>query len=167
MEIRKVRSWSKRSLEVAFLFNPAFCGRILYSTVKAYKEITQKSFPFPLVYLILPLVLHKETRTRINSKTQFQIWIHRYPHLLIGFPQRARDFVQITNEAIEFLIYARQILLTDTGELDILSISTIEKKKKFDDTEILECIQKAQHIAKWFASAGKIETIYIELGVKP
>ncbi|WP_442969853.1 three component ABC system middle component [Roseburia sp. AM23-20] len=50
-----------RTHEVAFLLNPAFCGRILYSTIRTYNEKTNRAFPFPLIYLVLPLVLHKET----------------------------------------------------------------------------------------------------------
>ena len=38
---------------------------------------------------------------------------------------------------------------------------------KFVDDEISECLKKGEHIAKWFATAGKVETIYIELGVRP
>ena len=33
-----MKSWNMRSHEVAFLLNPAFCGRVLYSTIKTYNE---------------------------------------------------------------------------------------------------------------------------------
>ena len=36
----QVKSWDKRTHEVAYLLNPAFCGRILYSTIKTYSEKT-------------------------------------------------------------------------------------------------------------------------------
>lgn len=55
-----MKAWNERTHEIAYLLNPAFCGRILYSSIKAYNEKTRKSFPFPLIYLILPLVLHKK-----------------------------------------------------------------------------------------------------------
>ena len=143
----EMNSWNMRTHEVAFLLNPAFCGRVLYSTIKTYNDKTCRAFPFPLIYLILPLVLHKETRININSRTQLQLWIQRYPQLLIDFPQRARELVPITNESVEFLL--------QTGKI------------KFVDDEISECLKKGEHIAKWFATAGKVETIYIELGVRP
>ena len=131
-----------RTHEVAFLLNPAFCGRILYSTIRTYNEKTNRAFPFPLIYLVLPLVLHKETRMNINSRTQLLVWVQRYPQLLIDFPKRAR-------------------------ELEISSTSRILSKTKFVDEEISDCLKKGEHIAKWFALAGKVETIYIELGVRP
>ena len=156
-----------RSHEVAFLLNPAFCGRVLHSTIKAYNEKTSRAFPFPLIYLVLPLVLHKETRIHINSRTQLQLWVQRYPQLLIDFPQRARELIPITNESVEFLLQTGKILLTPNGELEISPTSKTLSKTKFVDDEISECLKKAEHIAKWFAAAGKVETIYIELGVRP
>ena len=156
-----------RSHEVAFLLSPAFRGRVLCSTIKTYKEKTSREFPFPLIYLVLPLVLHKETRIHINSRTKLQLWVQRYPQLLIDFPQRAREIIPITNESVEFLLQTGKILLTPNGELEISPTSKTLSKTKFVDDEISECLKKAEHIAKWFAAAGKVETIYIELGVRP
>ncbi|RGD75832.1 hypothetical protein DW687_00490 [Anaerofustis stercorihominis] len=163
----EMKSWNMRTHEVAFLLNPAFCGRVLYSTIKTYNDKTCRAFPFPLIYLILPLVLHKETRININSRTQLQLWIQRYPQLLIDFPQRARELVPITNESVEFLLQTGKVLLTPNGELEISPASKTLSKTKFVDAEISECLKKGEHIAKWFATAGKVETIYIELGVRP
>lgn len=75
-----------RTHEVAYLLNPAFCGRILYSTIKTYNEILNRAFPFPLIYLVLPLVLHKQTRINISSRTQLLVWVQKYSQLLIDFP---------------------------------------------------------------------------------
>ena len=80
-----MKSWNERTREVAYLLNPAFCGRLLYAAIKEYERKTQHAFPFPLVYLVLPLVLHKQTRTRISSRTQLLQWIQANQHLLIGF----------------------------------------------------------------------------------
>lgn len=162
-----MKSWSKRTHEVAYLLNPAFCGRLLYTTIKTYGEKTNRSFPFPLIYLILPLVLHKGTRSCINSRTQLLLWVQKYPQLLIDFPKRARELVTITNESVEFLLQTGNIILTPNGELEASASIRSLSKSKFIDDEVTECIQKSEHIAKWFAGAGKVETIFIELGVKP
>ena len=156
-----------RTHEVAYLLNPAFCGRILYSSIKTYNKISNKSFPFPLIYLILPLVLHKQTRINISSRTQLLIWVQNHSKLLIDFPRRAKELVPITNEAIEFLLQTGKVRLNADGELDIFPTARTLSKTKYADSEVKECIVKAEHVAKWFASAGKIETIYIVLGVRP
>lgn len=162
-----MKSWNTRANEVAFLLNPAFCGRVLYSTIKTYNKVTNRALPFPLVYLIFPLVLHKETRISINSKTQLIIWAQKNPHLLIDFSKRAKGLVPITNEAVEFLLQTEKIILTPNGELEISPGSRALSKTKYIDPEISECLLKSEHVARWFASTGKVETIYIALGVRP
>ena len=37
-----MNSWNKRTREVAYLLNPAFCGRMLYSAINAVKELNTK-----------------------------------------------------------------------------------------------------------------------------
>ena len=162
-----MKAWNERTHEIAYLLNPAFCGRILYSSIKAYNEKTRKSFPFPLIYLILPLVLHKKTRININSKTKFHNWIQDNSYLLIDYAQRTRNLVQITNESLEFLLQTEKVILTDSGELEISNDSKKLGKIKSDDGEILECLKKSEHVGKWFATAGPVKSIYIELGVRP
>lgn len=162
-----MQSWNERTQEVAFLFNPAFCARILYSTITTYNKKTNQAFPFPLIFLVLPLILHKETRKNINSRTKLLLWVQKYPQLLIDFPKRTRILVPITKEAIEFLFQTGKIILTINGELEASPDKKILSKTKFVDDEISECLNKGEHVAKWFADAGKVEMIYIKLGVRP
>lgn len=162
-----MREWKMRTKEVAYLLNPAFCGRVLYGTVKKYNKISNKAFPFPLIYLVLPLVLHKNTRRLINSKTAMLVWIQKYPELLVGFAQRASDLVEITNEAVELLLQSELLQLTDRAELQVNKTIKAMNKTKFADDEIKECVNKSEHVGKWFAVAGSTETIYISLGVRP
>ena len=162
-----MKNWNMRIHEVAFLLNPAFCGRILYSTIKTYNELSNRTVPFPLIYLVLPLVLHKQTRVKISSRTQLLVWIQKNSQVLIDFPQRARELVPFSNEAIEFLLQTKKIILSPNGELEIAHTSRTLSKTKYIDPEIKECLIKAEHVARWFISAGKTEIIYIGLGVRP
>lgn len=162
-----MNNWSYRSKEIAYLLNPAFCGRLIYATIKQYNITSNKAMPFPLVYLILPLVLHKNTREHISSRTKLLIWVQQYPELLISFSQRTKELVEITNEAIEFLLQTNVLLMNDQAELEVNSTSKTLSKYKFVDDEIKECLSKSEHIGKWFANTGKVENIYIGLGVRP
>lgn len=162
-----MREWKTRTKEVAYLLNPAFCGRILYGAVKKYNEISNRAFPFPLIYLVLPLVLHKNTRRLINSKTAMLVWVQKYPELFIGFAQRASDLVEITNEAVELLLQSGLLQLTNEAGLQVNKTIRAMSKTRFTDDEIKECVDKSEHVGKWFAVAGSTETIYISLGVRP
>lgn len=162
-----MREWNRRTEEVRNLMNPAFCGRILYATIAEYQLKTQRNFPFPLVFLVLPLVLPRQIREKISSKTQFTNWIQDNQELVYNFAKRASDLVEITNESLEFMMQTGYLLITETGEIQKNITIRNLSKTQYTDSEIKECILKAEHVARWFAKTGNIETIYICLGVKP
>ena len=162
-----MKQWNERIREVAYLLNPAFCARLLYTTIKEYDDKSQKPMPFACVYLVLPLVLHKSTRERINSRTHLLQWIQKNQDILIGYANRAKDLVPITNEAVELLLQSGLIELDTDGMLKIVKGKRSLSKTKYSDPEITECIKKSEHVARWFAGAESVTTIYISLGVRP
>ena len=141
--------------------------RLLFSAIHNYELTAKRDFPFPLIYLVLPLVLHRATREKINSGTQLLAWIQSNPELLVCFPQRASDLVPITNEAVELLLQAGSIAITPSGELQTVKNKRTLSITRFADSEVKQCINKSEHVARWFAKAGRVETIYIGLGVRP
>lgn len=162
-----MKQWNKRSNEIAFLLNPAFCGRLLYSTINKYNQETNRPFPIVLTYLVLPLLLHKRSRDAIDSRTQMLIWIQRNESLLVNFSERAKQLVPVTNEAIEMLLQSNCIHLTSAADLEVNPMIRALSKTRFTDIEVKDCLSKGEHLARWFARAGKAETIYIALGVRP
>jgi hypothetical protein len=158
--------WNKRVPEIAYLLNPAFCSSIIYHVILEYQKRAKREFPFTLVYLILPIVLHKSTRERITSRTNMVVWIQKYPDVLVGFPRRAKSLVPFSNEAVEFLLQLN-ILEIVHGELSVVKTISKTKIKAITDQEILECYNKAEHVGRWFAQMGAEENIYAVWGVKP
>lgn len=162
-----MKEWNQRPEEVQYLFNPAFCGRILYAMIAEYQKKANRALPFPLVYLILPLVLPRQIRETITSRTQLMNWVQNNQALVYNFGQRANDLVEITNEALEMMMQTGFLQLTDIGEIERNNTSKALSQTKFTDPEINECLNKAEHVARWFATAGKPETIFYCLGVRP
>ncbi len=162
-----MREWEYRPDEVKYLLNPAFCGRVIFGTITEYQKNTNRDLPFPLVYLVLPLILPRQIRSEINSHTQMANWIQKHQELVFNFGKRARDLIEITNEAVEFMLQTGYLKITDNGELSkVLTAGTLSKTIH-TDPEVKECLTKAEHVGRWFARAGKVETIYISLGVRP
>ena len=162
------KPWLEFTKGISDLLNPSFYALILYSTTSEYQKKAKSGMAFPLLYLILPVILHKKTRARINSRTNMMVWLQRYPDNLIGFPERARSMVPYTNGAIELLLYQR-IINIEGGEL---AISTPISKVKIDrfiagDSEIADCVNKAAHLGRWFFSMRAAESIYAAWGVRP
>lgn len=162
-----MRAWDNRPDEVKNLLNPAFCGRVIYGTVSEYQKSAKRDFPFPLVYLILPLIMPRPIRIEINSRTQLVNWVQRHQELVFNFGKRASDLVEITNEAVELMLQTGYMILTDNGELSKVITAGALSKTKHSDQEVAECLTKAEHVGRWFAGAGKVETIYTSLGVRP
>jgi len=163
----RLQSWSNRPNEVAYLLNPAFCGRLLHATIGEYTKKSSTEFPVPLTYLILPLVLHAKTRKAISSRTYLTVWVERNRPLLINFPERCRDYIEITNEALEYMLQASYVVLTDSGMLTASKIPRRLNQNLNDDEEIKECVNKSRHVARWFVQAGKVENVFVTLGVRP
>ena len=162
-----MRAWKDRPDEVKTLLNPAFCGRVLYSAVAEYQKKTNRDFPFPLVYLVLPLVLPGHIRSEISSRTQLLNWVQNHPELIYDFGARANDLIEITNESLEFMLQCGYLKLTDTGELSKEITAGTLSKTRYTDAEVSDCLKKAEHVGRWFAAAGKTEQVYVCLGVRP
>lgn len=154
-----MRVWNLRSKEVAFLLNPAYCGKILYATIKKYNEVSTKGeFPFALIYLILPLILYPNLPEKINARTRFSKFVNENPELFINFGERARNLITITNETIEFLMSCKAIVLNDNATFKCSKISKLPRE---------ELIKKSEALGNMFANAGTVNVIYLMLGVRP
>ena len=57
-----MKRWDQRPFEIRNLFNPAFCGLVLFRALHGYEEQDARGMPFSLSLLVLPLCLHKDSR---------------------------------------------------------------------------------------------------------
>lgn len=159
--------WDRRTPEIANLLNPSFCALILYSTISEYQKKTKDGLSFPLLYLILPIVLHKSTRDRINSRTNMVIWLQRNPDVLVGFPERAKSLVPFTNEAIEFLLFQKTCIINNGKAFITKTVSKSNLAQYVtSDEEVKDCIQKAENVGR-FCNMHAPENTYAAWGVKP
>ena len=157
-------AWNERTPEVAYLLNPAFCAIVIGECIEEYTKKKREGFPFFLVYLILPIILHRNTRIKISSRTFMYSWIQRHPEVLVGFASRTENLKKITNEAVLFLTNDTNIKIFGPN---IITNKTIKTKVENMDHEIKECLVKARHVGRWFASAGTAENIFSAWGIRP
>ena len=73
--------WTKRPREEANLLNPAFLGLLIERAAHGYHEISGDGLQWPLPYLVLPAVLHKQTREALpkDRRTSMVEWTGRTP----------------------------------------------------------------------------------------
>lgn len=163
---------SNRPFEVQNLFNPAFCAYLLHIAIKSYNTERNQGIPYALLFLILPVVLHKETRNtlprKVNSK--FHTWLRNHPSSLVGFSQRTKDLVKITKEALFFgmnqgyISISKDDLFTTT---DKSFNRAIENGVAYDKTEINEIEGKSKFVGRWYSQSGKVSSMYVMLGIRP
>ena len=159
-------SWERRPIEIAHLLNPAFCGELIRRSIKTYNAAVPNQFSYPLVFLVLPIVLHSKTRESIspNTREQMHVWLQSHQDVHIGFVERARDLVPITRETITFLLQVGAIAINDRAGLRLAPY--VPRTVPFN-LEITDCYRKAEIIGRWFARAGSPSAIYTMWGVRP
>lgn len=160
-----MKNWKERPVEVANLLNPAFCGEVISIAVREYNNISLQGFPFALVYMILPIVLHKKTRDRINlrGRVPMHVWLQDNQDLKVNFSDRAREMAPICRESLLFLMQLDVIEFDNKGELFSRNIGRVRKRSG----EVLECVKKSEYLGRWLSNAGSESTIFAMWGVRP
>lgn len=161
-------AWDRRPIEVANLFNPAFCSILLRGSVNAYQNERATGLPYVLAFLLLPTVLHKTTRDSMprTTRTKMHVWLQDKPETLIGFANRAQQFTPITKEAIVFSMKSNTVALDENGYLTSVP-------KRFgslpweENSEPAICYKKSQFWGRWFAQSGDASTILTMWGIRP
>jgi hypothetical protein len=125
-------------------------------------------FPYPLVFLVLPIVLHKWTREAIspNTREQMHVWLQAHQSMRVGFAERAKQMVPYTKEALNFLFQVNALATNNSAELGLVR-GQQRRISEQDSGEISDCYRKAEIIGRWFARAGSTANIYTMWGVKP
>jgi len=165
-----MRPWMQRSNEEANLLNPAFCCLTLSSAITSYSEIMSEGLPYPLSLMILPIVLHKETRDLLprSSRTSMPSWVQENTKVKILFGERVISLKPNTNEAILFGSYHQWLRINKN--LLIHSTQKISKinsyVQNFDD-ETKNCVKKAKIVGEWFAEVTSVPTIMSLWGIRP
>src|SRR6266540_2320032 len=100
---RDVSTWTERPRVEATLLNPALLAVLIAAAAKDY-ETDGAGMPWPLAFIVPPLVLHRPTRDALprNTRTHLSTWIRRQPLLRAGFPARAAAMVPLTREGLRF-----------------------------------------------------------------
>jgi len=162
-----VKPWNQRPFEVRNLFNPAFCGLILFRALAGFEEENEAGMPFSLALLVLPLCLHKDTRLVLaeNSRSYLLKAVEKNPRVLVGFAERAQHLMPFALEAFGLLMESGCFVVTVDGRLRTVD-KTVRKTINGTD-ESIACQRVARFVGREFARIGDRGTIYSSLGVRP
>ena len=162
-----MKAWNQRPFEVRNLFNPAFCGLILFRALRGYEELNEDGMPFSLALLVLPLCLHKESRQTLEKGNRGYLLkvVEKNPKLLIGFAKRATDLLPLALEALGMLMERGCIQVTVDGRMR--TVPDLVRKSDTGTAESVSCQRVARFIGKEFARIEDRVTVYATFGVRP
>lgn len=165
-----MKSWGERSREEAYLLNPAFCSIIIVSACIGYRESNRQPLPFALVFMILPLILHKHTRESLPKKSNTSLpgWLQENCGAKLGFYDRLKALQPHTREALNYGLIFNLIGIDNSGSINSL-INNNQVRKAFQvlDREDWECVAKAKILGKWFGNSASTETTMALWGIRP
>ena len=164
-----MRHWSQRPIEEANLFNPAFNCIVLTSFVIGYMNEGKNSVTYPLAFLVLPTVLHNQTRISLPKtvRTSLACWLQEHSEIRIMFAERAASLTYYTKESIMFGLLHGWLMLREGKLASLKDDKEAIKLQKNLELEARECVRAAYFVGRWFAKAGTPETIMALWGVKP
>ncbi len=156
--------------EITNLFNAAFTTRILRTTIKSYEEESERGMPYPLTFLVLPILLYKPVRDLLprTSATKMHVWMREHQEAKIQFPSKIRSLVPITKRSLIFGMHSETIKLGDNADF-VTTKKPYRKRKELvlDTVEVKHIEGRAQFLGKWFARAGSVSSIYMMWSIRP
>lgn len=162
-----MKRWDQRPFEIRNLFNPAFCGLVLFRALHGYEEKDSRGMPFSLSLLVLPLCLHKDSRDVIASSalSYFLKTTENNQQIMVGFADRVTQMLPYTFEGFGLLMERGCIAVADDGRIQIVPNKV--RKTVNGTAETIACQRAARIVGKEFARIADRATIYTTFGIRP
>ena len=162
-----MKRWDRRPFEIRNLFNPAFCGLVLFRAMQGYEKEDARGIPFSLSLLVLPLCLHKDSREVIaGSHRSYLLKItEKNPQVQVGFADRVTAMRPYTFEGFGLLMERGCITVGSDGRLQTVPDKVRKTVMGTDETK--SCQRVARIVGKEFARIADRITIYTTFGIRP
>ncbi len=159
--ISHMPEWSTRSRVPAALLNPALLAAVLAAGAAGYTREAQAPLPWPLSFVLAPLVLHQATREALPSTlaSHLGVWVGRQPEIRAGLPLRALSLVEPVREGLRFGL--RHTML----ELDGDGFRATKALRPPDAGDLRPVLGKATFVGRWFSRSESPATVFALLGV--
>lgn len=161
-----MKRWDQRPFEIRNLFNPAFCGLVLFRALHGYEEEDVRGMPFSLSLLVLSLCLHKDSREVIagNSRSYLLKTLEKNQQVMVGFADRVTNMLPFTFEGFGLLMERGCITVTDDGRIQTVPGNV--RKTVSGTVETVSCQRVARVVGKEFARIADRVTVYTTFGIR-
>ena len=162
-----MKRWDQRPFEIRNLFNPAFCGLVLFRALQGYAEEDARGMPFSLSLLVLPICLHKDSREVIASSPRSYLLktAEKHQQVVVGFADRVTQMLPYGFEGFGLLMERGCISVAVDGRIHPVPKTV---RKAIDGTdETITCQKVARIIGREFARISDRATVYTTFGIRP
>lgn len=162
-----MKRWDRRPIEIRNLFNPAFCGLVLFRALQGYEEEDTRGMPFSLSLLVLPLCLHKDSREVIadSSRSYLLKTAEKNQQIMVGFPDRAAQMLPYALEGFGLLMERGCLIVAEDGRIQTVPDKVRKTIKGTDET--VSCQRVARIVGREFARIADRVTVYTTFGIRP
>lgn len=159
--------WSSRSPITAAMFNPALVSITIATAANQYEETAAFAMPWPLAYLVTPLVLHTPTREVLprTKATSLTKWASDNTVIIAGFPARAMQMAPYVREGLRFGLREGAIEVVSGDGLRGHVATQRQIRKAVGDLPVI--YRASGMIGRVFGRAGNAASIYAALRVQP
>jgi len=162
--------WKERPVEEARIFNPAFCGELIYRTACEFHHTRRTTLNMVTAFLVLPLTLHEPTRKALplRANTVYAGWVAQHSALLAELPGRIRRLRPISREALLFAVHHHLLSFDNGGGLLPGRASVRRASQIFPNThEVTTLRGAASLLGRWFGRQSTQASILQGMGVRP
>lgn len=161
--------WKNRSPEERALLNPCFFSLLFWHAATGHMTAGGVGLPFSTAFLVLPIVLHRETRESLPKAvtTSLPVWLNENQLVRARLAERARSLVPYTKEALLFggmHGFLKVSSATVSAEQEWKPKINAELGRSSD--EVRSCAKRADFLGKWFARTGSPVTVMALMGVR-
>lgn len=159
-----------QSVEERRVLNPAFAGALIAQTAIGHETENGEGLPFVYAYLVLPLIMHPETRERIPASvvTRLLNWTERNPDIAVDFFKRLADLRHASREGLLLVTSTGVATVGERGQIKVVSAQKALEgaEKKNASNEVRDCLKRAKFLGRWLATSGAPAAVLTALGVR-
>lgn len=162
-----IPSWTQRSPVVAAMLNPALLAAISAAATEEYTRLRGQAMPSGYVYLIAPLVLHRDTRDALprSTNSHWSKWVSDHALIVAGFPARAVALKANVREGLRFALRHEALAVDMDGGLR--GGLGAEARRASTQGDIRDLIAAAGRVGRWLTKLDQPATAFALLGVRP
>ncbi len=152
------------------LFNPAYIGFILYSSINEFIAFKPEGVHCALTFIIVPMAMNQIISSNLPNtyRTPIASWVASNEGLLSDFSEQAESYTPIVRASISFLLDREILSINDDGLFSLTENKLVKNPALFKkSSDMSKALHSSRFLGKWFSHAPSTETIFAQLGIRP